>query len=195
MNEIKIIFYLNSVMRGYLIYLCRNDSCEVIFSHVYDSYGEAKGGLDEFVKNWSEKEGKTMKIVNKPELEKIKLLRKPENLFYVKKKVAENVLYKVVTIPGRIYNSYRIEKFGKVNIEEISNAPRELKAEGATSNNEKTLFGLPFQDRSPLLDELKAVVSKRGPSRFSLVSKVREPNDTTFVDALIARKLELKKLE
>ena len=183
-------------MRGYLIYLCRSDSCEVKFSHVYDSYGEAKWGLDEFVTKWSEKEGKTMKIVTKPELEKIKLLRKPENIFYVKKKVAENVLYKVVTIPGRIYNSYRIEKFGKVNIEEISNVSnvsREVKAEGISEN--KSLFGLPYQDRSPLLDELKHALEKRAIPHFSLVSKVREPNDTSFVDALIARKLELKKFE
>ena len=180
-------------MRGYIIYLCRSDSCEVKFSHVYDSYNAAKWGVEEFVKNWSEREGKATKVVSKTELEKIKLLRKPENAFYVKKKVSESVLYKVITIPGMIYNSYRIEKFGKVNIEEISHEIPETKAEGATTET-KTIFGIPFQDRSPLLDELKDVVSKRGPARFSLVSREKEQNNE-FVNALIARKMELKKLE
>ena len=177
-------------MRGYLIYLCRSDSCEVKFSHVYDSYNAAKWGVEEFVKNWSEKEGKAMKVVSKGELEKIKLLRKPENAFYVKKKVSESVLYKVITIPGMIYNSYRIEKFGKVNIEEISHDIPETKAEGVTSNNQNVIS----QDRSPLLDELKNALSKRAIPHFSLVPKSREHNNE-FVDALIARKMELKKLE
>ena len=182
-------------MRGYIIYLCRRDSCEVKFSHVYDSYNAAKWGLEEFVTKWSEGEGKTVKIVSKSELEKIKLLRKPENAFYVKKKVAESTLYKVVTIPGMIYNSYRIEKFGKVNIEEISHELRETKAEGSTSEP-KVLFGLPYQDRSPLLDELKDHFKNRPPHRFSLIPKSQDPNDTNqFVESLIARKLELKKLE
>lgn len=178
-------------MRGYLIYLCRSDSCEVKFSHVYDTYNAAKWGFDDFVSKWAEKEGKTIKIVNKTELEKIKLKRKPENVYYVKKKVAENVLYKVVTNPGMIYNSYRIEKFGKVNIEEIS---YETVKTQDLSNPNKVLLGLPYQDRSPLLDELKSVLSKRT-HYFTLPGKSRGKNDEGFLNALIQKKLELKKLE
>jgi hypothetical protein len=179
-------------MRGYIIYLCRRDSCEVKFSHMYNSYGEAKCGVEDFLEKWAEKEGKTMKIVSKIELEKIKTLRKPEMLFYVKKKVSESVLYKIVTIPGMIYNSYRIEKFGKVHIEEISSKIID-KNEGKVEVNKKVIFGLPYQDRSPLLDELKAVVSKRV-SCFSFVNRVRE-QDNEFLDALIKKKELLKKLE
>jgi hypothetical protein len=141
----------------------------------------------EFLEGWAKKQEKVLKIVSKDELNKLKTVRKPENHFYVKKKVAESILYKVVTIPGTFYNSYRIEKFGKVNIEEISHDKIQM-------GDKVKMESKSILDTTPLLDELKDVLSKRPPCHFSLVSSSQKRSND-FVNALIKQKELLRKLE
>ncbi len=173
----------------YIIYLSLKDSCEVEFSTLYNSYNAAKEEMNSFLSSSIEKRGGKMKLVSKPELEKLKVTKHPENFVYVKRKTSEAVLYSVITATGTFYNTYNISKFGKSGITEIliSDEKEIVVLEKNKTDKPKANSEVTF------LAELKNILSKREATQFSF-PEVKEVKQDGFVSSLIEQKNHLKKI-
>ena len=175
----------------YIVYLSLKDSCEVEFSGLYNSYNSAKEEMNLFLNSCVEKRGGKMKLVLKEELEKLKLVKHPENCIYVKRKTSEAILYSVITSVGTFYNTYNISKFGKSGITEIliSNEKEVVILEKNKGDKPKVDNEITF------LTELKNILSKRESSSFSFPDFIkRDQNDGNFVSSLVEQKANLKKV-
>ena len=99
----------------FFIYLTSLETGDVIFSKPFNSFTGAKAYMNEFLSTTYT----NLKYVTKEELDKIKIEKCPEDLKYARKKDSHATIYIRVTSTGRIYNTYTIEKFARVNIGEI----------------------------------------------------------------------------
>jgi hypothetical protein len=179
--------------RNYVIYFCIKDSCDVEFSLPYNSFNSAKDKIDDFLSVFANKRGKHTKIVSKDEFEKIKLLKRPENYFYVRRKNSEAVVYFVNILSGTFYNTYTIEKYGKVGIAEflIQNTDKkvnvdEIKIKDMHVTNYERGTHVSF------VSELKNVLNKREKKTFDMPAKEEKVKSNAFISALIEGKSKLK---
>lgn len=108
------------MLNQYVLYLTDRKSGDVILSKAYSSFGIAKENIDLFLKESAEKLGKKIQIVSKDVLGNIKADSKPADFLYAVKKENSVSLYHRVTSRGRIFNSFSIEKYGKIGINEFS---------------------------------------------------------------------------
>ena len=106
--------------RFYVIYLSLMGDGNVLFSSLYSSFNKAKENIDSFLKDYGEKRSKKVITISKEELEALKLNKKPDDCIYVRRKNSEASLYFRNTLHGTFYNSYSIERYGKVGISEFS---------------------------------------------------------------------------
>jgi len=181
------------MLQKYIIYFSLKESCDVYFSPMYSSFNNARERIDDFLENYAKKRGKKLINVTKEELEKLKLTKKPENCFYVRRKNSEAIVYHVNISEGTFYNSYSIEKFGKVNINEFlfqqkeETIPEEKVTELYVTNHERGAH-------VSFLSELKDVINKRENKNlnFDLTNK-NEKQDTPFVLSLKEGKQKLRK--
>jgi len=182
------------MLQKYIIYFSLKESCDVYFSPMYSSFNNARERIDDFLENYAKKRGKKLINVTKEELEKLKLTKKPENCFYVRRKNSEAIVYHVNISEGTFYNSYSIEKFGKVNINEFlfqqkeETIPEEKVTELYVTNHERGAH-------VSFLSELKDVINKRENKNlnFDLTNK-NEKQDTPFVLSLKEGKQKLRKI-
>ena len=182
------------MLQKYIIYFSLKESCDVYFSPMYSSFNIAREQIDDFLENYAKKRGKKLINVTKEELEKLKLTKKPENCFYVRRKNSETIVYHVNISEGTFYNSYSIEKFGKVNINEFlfqqkeESIPEEKVTELYVTNHERGAH-------VSFLSELKDVINKRENKKvnFDLTNK-NEKQDTPFVLSLKEGKQKLRKI-
>jgi hypothetical protein len=107
------------MLQKYIIYFTIKETCDVYFSQPYSTFNKAKDNIDKFLEDHAKNRGKKVINLSKEELEKLKLSKKPEDCFYVRRKNSEAIVYNIVTSYGTFYNSYSVEKFGKINITEI----------------------------------------------------------------------------
>lgn len=104
----------------FIIYITWKEDLSVSFSGLYSGFGKAKEGIEEFLKGTLLKTGKEIIYVSKEELKKTKLsAKKAKDAFYVKKGVAEAVIYKRCINEGYISSLYYLEKVGRLGIMEF----------------------------------------------------------------------------
>ena len=187
---------------NYVIYFCVKNSCDVEFGIPHMQYSSAKEGIDDFLSKYAEKRGKKLKYVGKEEFEKIKLLKRPEDCFYIRKKNSEAVVYNVNISIGTIYNSYSIEKYGKIGIAEFpcqNNVV--LSAKSPECNEEIKIKDMHVTNYErgahvSFVTELKSVLSKRTPSQnVEIEKKEVSPCSNDFISSLIEGKKKLKTVE
>lgn len=109
------------MFNAYVIYMSMKNSGDVNFSATYPSFNKAKSKIDAFLEDFALNRGKTLVEVDKKELEKIRASpKKNDKNIYVKKKKSAATLFHIVTIPGRLYNTYELQKLNQVGISEFS---------------------------------------------------------------------------
>jgi len=182
--------------RNYVIYFCMKESCDVEFSLPYDSFNSAKNKIEEFITEFSKRRGKTVKFVSKDEFEKIKTMKRPEICLYVRKKNSEAIVYGVNVSTGTFYNTYSIEKYGKIGIAEFFtqientvNKDKNEKIKDMHVTNYERGAHVSF------VSELKNVLSKRDKSSIiEIPSTIPEKNiqHQKFINDLIEGKKKLK---
>jgi len=180
------------MLQKYIIYFTLKDTCDVIFSPMFSSFNSAKDGIKNFIHTYAEDRGKKVIMISKEELEKLKMSKKPEDCIYIRKKNSQAIVYGVNISEGRIYNSYSLEKLGKVGINEFM-FPVEQKAE----INETKLYDAHVTNYErgthvSFLSELKNVLTKREEKEFVEVSTEKEFGENPFISSLIAGKKTLK---
>ena len=181
------------MLQKYIIYFSLRESCDVHFSQMFSSFNMAKQNIDSFLEDFAKKRGKKVVNVSKEELEKMKTCKKPEDCFYVRRKNSEAIVYKVNISQGTFYNSYYLEKYGKLNINEFifhqkeEVIPQEKITELYVTNQERGAH-------ISFLSELKDVINKRENKqvKFQIDNVVKEKTDTEFILSLKEGKKNLK---
>lgn len=108
------------MLNQYVLYLTDRNSGDVILSRAFSSFGLAKDNIDDFLKSSADKLGKKLQIVSKDVLGNLKSDSKPGDFLYAVKKENSVTLFHRITCRGRFFNSYSIEKYGKIGINEFS---------------------------------------------------------------------------
>lgn len=181
----------------YVVYLTTDK--DVIFSQPYSSFTVAKENIETFLN--STLNTKKVTIVSKDDLEKIKANKLPEDLFYVRKKISQATVYFRNTLTGRIYNSYSIEKYAKLNIQEfnVAETPVEPIYERKKETIEKMSHGGHVAFISELKDKVNKFQQRSVPSIDNLgsnncVKQLSVSKANLFVESLIQRKQTLKNI-
>ena len=107
------------MLTKYQIYLVEKESSDVIFSSLFNSYNSAKENMLDFISDYCKKRNKLYKVVTKEEFEKLKLSNKADANLFVRMKGNEALIYYMHTISGRVYNSYSLEKYERIGINEL----------------------------------------------------------------------------
>ena len=185
------------MLQKYIIYFSLRESCDVYFSQMYSTFNSAKENIDVFLENYAEKRGKKIIITSKEELESLKLSKKCEDCFYVRRKNSEAIVYNVNVSQGTFYNSYSIEKYGKVNINEFifyqnkeEVIPEEKVADLYVTNHERGTH-------VSFLSELKDVINKREKKEVTFEigeSLKKEKTDSDFIKSLKEGKKSLRNI-
>lgn len=183
--------------RNYLIYFCMKETCDVEFSLPYNSFNSAKDGMENFLNEFSKKRGKNIKFVSKEEFEKIRSLKKPEDCFYVRKKNSEAVIYTVNVLQGTFYNSFYIEKYGKVSIGEFFTSIENVIINKEKNEKIKDMHVTNYERGAHVsfVTELKNVLGKRDNSSIIEVpANIPKENvqHQAFISALMEGKKKLK---
>lgn len=177
---------MNSI---FVIYLTSNQ--ETIFSKSYASFSQAKEDIDAFLKDFSDKQGKKLAYLSKAELEALKV---PEDIIYARKKTSQATLYHRITNPGRIYNTYTLEKLGKLEITEfhLSQEP-----EVEEVKKQETVENMSHGTHGNLLVELREKISnlRLRHVRSAQKEEAKVINQSDFIDSLLSRKEKLNHVE
>lgn len=177
------------MLRKYVIYFGLKETCDVYFSSMYSSFNEAKNNIDNFLENYAKKRGKKIINVSKEELEKIKLNKRPEDCFYVRRKNSEAIIYYVNILSGTFYNSYYIEKYGKVNINEFT-----LSEKGPIDEQKTVESHVTNYERGThvsFVSELKSVLQNRQ-KNFEIEILKKEQEENPFILSLSNGKSSLR---
>jgi len=181
------------MLRKYAIYLSLKETCDVYFSSTYSSFNEAKNHIDSFLENYAKKRGKKTIMVSKEELEKLKHQKTFEDCLYIRRKNSEAVVYYVNILEGRFYNSYSIEKFGKVGVNEFTFS----QDTNLTIDEEKTAdLHVTNYERGThvsFVSELKNVLNNRKNITFEIL-KEEKKEDNPFISSLVEGKGKLKNI-
>jgi len=206
-------------MIKFALYLITFQDGEVLFhDKLFSSFNTAKKKMDIFLEEFSKKRGKKTIEISKDDLEKLKS-KKPEDHFYIRKKKSEIIIYSRIILTGRIYNSYSIEKFGKIGINEfliqnneIKNKTNEIHDETNETNYETNEINDEINDEKEyeisnlhitnhergnhvlLISELKNVLNKRKDKNLSEIKIEKRNLDNSFNDSLKESLIEGKKL-
>lgn len=191
--------------RFYVIYLSLREDGNVLFSSFFSSFNDAKGNIDYFLKDYLDKRGKSFKIISKEDFEKVKLEKIPEDCIFVRRKNSEATLYYRSTVTGTFYNSYTIERFGKIGINEFSYSEETIKDKEQTfSANNKKIDGIEKLSHGVhvnLMSELKSILTKRVKKEENIDTKnslikedKKEIVTSEFVHSLIQRKNTLRNI-
>ena len=179
------------MLRKYVIYLSIKETCDTEFSLTYNSFNSAKDNIDNFLSQVFEKRNKKYKQISKEEQEKLKYCKNLEDLFYVRRKNSEAIIYFVSIIPGTFYNGYSIEKYGKIGIAEFIVD----ESTGEHNNNEIKIKDMHVTNYErgahvSFVSELKNVLAKR--ERKPITFEKEFKKDETFVNSLVEGKSKLK---
>jgi hypothetical protein len=188
--------------RNYVIYFCMKETCDVEFSLPYNSFNSAKDKIDEFLSEFCKKRGKTVKFVSKDEFEKIRLLKRPDDCLYVRRKNSEAVVYNVNVLTGTFYNTYNIEKYGKVGISEFFTQLQGNMDKVETETKMKDIHVTNYERGAHVsfVNELKnALIARDKRDKNIEVSGVsnnilKSSEQQAFISSLINGKLKLKKM-
>jgi len=180
------------MLQKYIIYFSLKDTCDVIFSPIYSSFNSAKTGIKSFIDSYAQDRGKKTVLISKEELEKLKCSKKPEDCFYIRKKNSEAIVYHVVVSEGRIYNSYKIEKLGKVGITEMMIQVQEKQEINETKLYDAHVTNYERGTHVSFLSELKNVLTNRSEKEFVEVSMDKECEENPFIISLLEGKKILK---
>jgi hypothetical protein len=182
-------------MLKFALYLNIKEDGEVLFhNELFSSFNVAKEKMEEFLEEFAKKRGKKVVEITKEDFEKLKNSKKIEDVFYIRKKNSEIIIYSRGVLPGTFYNSYTLEKFGKISVNEFlisSDEEKEPKIEDFEIRN----LHITNHERGThvtLVSELKDVLSKRYnkniPENIGTQTKI----DTSFIESLIEGKEKLK---
>ncbi len=185
----------------YVVYLSLNNE-EVTFSQTYSSHNTAKDNIDTFLKKFYEDRSKKIEFVNK---EKLELLKKNVNKksvdVYIKKRRSYATIYDVVISPGRVYDSYSLEKKGHLGISEIcvGNPNIEKHIEVVQKTKElvpvSKVTNYEHGTHVHFISELKSLITKKYNERTKVkIPKTLFDNSKmeNFISNLIAGKESLK---
>ena len=185
----------------YVIYLSVKEDATVVFSPIFSSFNKAKENIDIFLKDYAEKRGKSISFLSKEELEKLKLNKKPDDCFYIRKKTTEATVYFRNTLHGTWYNSFSIDRYGKLGINEfnieyaVSTTVTEYKKEEI---KKETVEKMSHGAHVNFISELKDVISKRKNLTQSVLEenskRQLERKENTFITSLIEKKKLLKNI-
>lgn len=173
--------------RVYIIYLSLSEEGDVLFSTPFSSFNLAKENVITFLENHASELGKDISFLSKEEFAKLKLEKTPEDRFYVRKKNSSGTIYKRVTAIGRIFNSYSIEKYGKLGIAEFDFSEKEKTETVQNTSVENLSHGV----HVTFISELKDILSKRKEPSPIHVEKP-EKKESPFIMSLIERKQTLR---
>ncbi len=141
----------------YVIYMNLKEG-SVIFSELFPSFSQAKNNIDNFLLDYGQKLGKPLSFCSKDELEKLKLNKKIEEGFYVRKKDSNAIIYVRNTIAGTFYNTYVLEKHAHLGINEfilpLTNNPKKEIKDIHITNRERG-------SHVNVITELKTVLHKK----------------------------------
>lgn len=174
----------------FVIYLTTN--CETTFSQSYSSFNQAKSEIEPFLEKYRQKLGKELRYLSKSEIEELKTF---DDVIYARKKTSQATLYRRATNAGRIYNTYSLVKFGKLEITEFSLETAEPEVE----KKQVTVENMSHGAHGNLLAELREKISG---SKLCLRStgssdKKRQNliNNSEFINALNSRKERLNHVD
>ena len=179
------------MLRKYVIYFSLKETCDVYFSPMYSSFNEAKNNIDSFLENFAKKRGKKTINVSKEELEKLN--KKSEDCFYVRRKNSEAIVYNVNVSSGYFINSYTVEKYGRVNINEFTLSEKEPLDEEKTADLHVTNYER--GTHVSFVSELKNVLHNREKNvEFQILKPEKEQEENPFILSLIEGKSKLKNI-
>ena len=178
----------------YIIYLSIKEDGNVIFSSPYSSFNSAKQNIESFLNEYAEKRGKKVIYKTKDEFEKLKLVKRPDDVFYVRKKNSEAVIYYRQTVTGTFYNSFIVEKYGRIGINEFScdeETPNHVIQNEVVIQKKEEKETMAHGMHVTFISELKNALNKRKDKEpeFSITPKFI---DNPFLDSLVERKNSLK---
>lgn len=174
--------------RFYVIYLCLRDDGNVVFSSPYSSFTKAKENIDSFLEDYAEKRSKRVVSISKDELETLKLNKKPEDHFFVRKKNSDATVYSRNTLTGTFYNSYSIVRYGKIGINEFNVAPEVVKK---NIKKEEGVEKLSHGVHVTFISELKNALSKKLPNK-EINIQPKEKEVSPFMTSLVEGKKTLR---
>lgn len=181
------------MLQKFVIYFSLKESGDVLFSPIYSSFNHAKDSMNSFLEDYFKRMGKKVFFVTKEEFEKNK---KPENGFYVRKKNSEAVIYRSIVSVGTFYNTYSMEKYGKLGINEFL-IPKDNSDLVINNDKIKDLY-VTNQERGThisFLSELKNTIAKReNVNNIQIQKQEKKEKDRMdiFIDALLEGKNKLK---
>ncbi len=152
--------------------------------------------MNRLLENLASKNGKKILEISKEEFEKLKILGKYEDVFYVRRKSSEILIYSQNVIEGRIYNTYTLNKFGKIGINEFL-----VKGENVSEKIEEVeIRNLHVTNHErgnhvSLISELREVLAKKERKNIDIVRKEFLINKSSFIDSLVEGKKTLRHIE
>lgn len=174
--------------RFYVIYLCLRDDGNVIFSSPYPSFTKAKENIDSFLNEYADKRSKKVVFLSKDEMEILKTNKKPEDSLFVRKKNSDATVYFRNTLTGTFYNSYSIERYGKVGINEFNISPE---VENKKVEKEEGVEKLSHGVHVTFISELKNALSKKLPNK-EIKIQPKDKEISPFVTSLVEGKKTLR---
>lgn len=181
------------MLQKYVIYFSLKDTCDVTFSPMFSSFNSAKESIKTFVDKYANDRGKKTIVVSKEELEKLKSVKIPEDCLYVRRKNSEAIVYHVSVSTGRIYNSYSLEKLGKVGITEfIIPFQKDEPVINETKLYDTHVTNYERGTHVSFVSELKNVLLNRQKNKFSENINKKEKEQNPFILSLIEGKTKLK---
>jgi hypothetical protein len=183
-------------MLKFALYLSTREDGNVIFhNELFSSFNVAKKEMDNFLLEITKKRSKKVIEIEKEEFEKLKISGKIEDAFYIRKKNSQILIYSRGILPGRIYNSYGLNKFGKIGINEFL-IQTELETQKCVEESKITNLHVTNHERGnhvSLVSELKEVLARREARKIPVKITSQFTFDTSFVEDLIEGKKKLKK--
>lgn len=182
-------------MLKFALYLNIREDGNVLFhNELFSSFNVAKEQMENFLDNFAKKRGKKLVEISKQEFEKLKVSRKLEDVWYIRKKNSEIIIYSRNVLSGRFYDSHSIEKFGKVGINEFLVSLNDVKNEGKNEDFEIRNLHITNHERGnhvSLVSELKHVLARRERKNIPEI-KSQIKFDTKFLEDLVEGKKKLK---
>ena len=184
----------------YVLYLSYNG--DFTFSKTYSSFNKAKNNIEKFLTNFYTQRGKKLEFVNKKELKTLKkTIKKTDKNVYIKRKQSEGNIYELNLSEGRVYDSYFLEKKGKIGISEFSvKVPSNYLSEEIESDSEEyeivplsKVTNYEHGTHIHFISELKSILSNRGSNKELEIpeSSIDNSKMENFIEDLVNKKKEL----
>ena len=174
--------------RFYVIYLALLDDGNVLFSDPFPTFNHARDSISTFLNEHGKQICKKVVDVSKDDFAQLKKVKQPEDCIYVRK---NSSLYYRKTHPGTIYNSYSIERYGKVGVTEFNISENDnlvVEESKKVESVEKLSHGV----HVTFISELKDTLNRRTPRSCTFKKPPPPKRSNPFIRSLVEGKTRLK---